>query len=338
MTAHKPCLAHAIGCPAGVAPELSARILADKEITSAARIIVIGDARVLARGAKVSGVTLDIATIGANDPLPHDDKPVLIDLKHLDPATIPVGQLAKPSGDFAMANFRKALALANAGIVDAVTFSPFNKASMRLSHPAYEDEVVFMNEFLGFKGTASEFNILPGLWNARVTSHVPISGVAALIKKATILRSLMLTHEAMSAAGFSPPRIAVAGLNPHAGDGGNFGREEIDEIAPAVAAGKAAGIICEGPYPSDTVFVRATKGDFDGVLTMYHDQGQIAMKLIGFEQGVTVLGGYPFAVATAAHGSAYDIAGKGIAKVDAMRNAMMIATRMGASRRAKAAT
>ena len=337
MTAAKPCLAHAIGCPAGVAPELSARILADREITNGARIIAIGDSRVLARGAEVAGITLDIATIGANDPLPNNDRPVLIDLKHLDPAKIPVGALSKPAGDFAMTNFRKALALANAGIVDALTFSPFNKASMRLSHPAYEDEVVFINEFLGFKGTASEFNILPGLWNARVTSHVPISGVAQLIKRDTILRSLKLTHDAMAAAGFTPPRIAVAGLNPHAGDGGNFGREEIDEIAPAVAAGKAAGIVCDGPYPSDTVFLRARKGDFDAVLTMYHDQGQIAMKLIGFEQGVTVLGGYPFAVATAAHGSAYDIAGKGVAKVDAMRNAMMIATRMGAARRAKAA-
>ncbi len=333
MSATKPCLAHAIGCPAGVGPELSARILADREITSGARIIAIGDARVLARGAKVAGVTLDIVTIGANDPLPHVDKPVLIDLKHLDPATIPVGALAKASGDFAMANFRKALALANAGAVDAVTFSPFNKASMRLSHAAYEDEVVFMNEFLGFKGTASEFNILPGLWNARVTSHVPISGVAALIKRDTILRSLKLTNDAMLAAGFSPPRIAVAGLNPHAGDGGNVGREEIDEIGPAVVAGKAAGIVCDGPFPSDTVFVRCRKGEFDAVLTMYHDQGQIAMKLIGFEQGVTLLGGYPFPVATAAHGSAYDIAGKGIAKVDALRNAMLIATRMGSARR-----
>ena len=337
MTATKPCLAHAIGCPAGLAPELTARILADRTITEAARLIVIGDERVLRRGAKVSGAEPDYVAVGANEPLPHTDRPILIDLKHLDPESIPVGQLAKPSGDFAMANFRKALALANAGVADAVTFSPFNKASMRLSHPAYEDEVVFMNEFLGFKGKASEFNILPGLWNARVTSHVPISGVAALIKKDAVLQSLKLTHDAMSAAGFAPPRIAVAGLNPHAGDGGNFGREEIDEIAPAVAAGKAMGIACEGPFPTDTVFVRCRKGEFDGVLTMYHDQGQIAMKVIGFEQGVTELGGYPFPVATAAHGSAYVIAGKGIAKIDAMRNAMVIATRMGAAKRAAAA-
>lgn len=337
METELPRIAHAIGCPAGLAPELSARMLADPEVVSAARIIVIGDARVLARGAAVAGVAINVSAIGPGDAIPPGGKPVLIDLGHLDPAAVPVGALSKPSGDFAMVNFRTALMLAQAGAVDAVTFSPFNKASMRLSHPAYEDEVVFMNELLDFKGTASEFNILPGLWNARVTSHVPISGVAALITRDNVLRSLQLTDRAMRAAGFAPPRIAVAGLNPHAGDGGNFGREDIDEIAPAVAAGKAAGIACDGPFPSDTVFVRARKGEFDAVLTMYHDQGQIAMKLIGFDQGVTVLGGYPFPVATAAHGSAYDIAGKGIANPGAMRNAMLIAARMGAARRAAAA-
>ncbi len=168
-------------------------------------------------------------------------------------------------------------------------------------------------------------------------ARADFGGGARLIKRDTILRSLRLTNDAMRAAGFSSPRIGVAGLNPHAGDGGNFGREEIDEIRPAVESAIAAGIVCDGPYPSDTVFVRARKGEFDAVLTMYHDQGQIAMKLIGFEQGVTVLGGYPFPVATAAHGSAYDIAGKGVAKVDAMRNAMIIATRMAVARRTKAA-
>ena len=333
MGHHKPVVAHAIGCPAGLAPELTARMLADPEVTGSSRIVVIGDARVLAKGARTAKVKLDIATIGAGDALPAGDAPVLIDLKHLDPETIPVGALSRPSGDFAMANFRKALDLCRDGVADAVTFSPFNKASMRLSHPAYEDEVVFMTEFLDFRGVAQEFNILPKLWNARVTSHVPISGVAPLITRDNVLRGLKLTDDAMRAAGFATPRIAVAGLNPHAGDGGNFGREEIDQIEPAVAAGKAAGIACQGPFPSDTVFVRANKGEFDAVLTMYHDQGQIAMKLLGFEMGVTVLGGFPFPVATAAHGSAYDIAGKGIAHPGAMKNAMLIAARMGAVRR-----
>ncbi|MBL8589125.1 MAG: 4-hydroxythreonine-4-phosphate dehydrogenase PdxA [Methylobacteriaceae bacterium] len=337
MSSSRPVIAHAIGCPAGIAPELSARMLADADLNAGARIVAIGDARILAAGARAAGVSLALPTIGENADPPPGEGPILIDVPRADPATLKVGELSKPAGDAAMANFRKALQLAAAGAVDAVTFSPFNKASMRLSHPAYEDEVVFMNEFLGFRGAASEFNILPDLWNARVTSHVPISGVAPLITRENVLRSLRLTDRAMRAAGWAAPRIAVAGLNPHAGDGGNFGREEIDVLQPVVAAARAEGVVCAGPFPSDTVFVRARKGEFDAVLTMYHDQGQIAMKLIGFDQGVTVLGGYPFPIATAAHGSAYDIAGKGIANPQAMRNAMTIATRMASAKRAQAA-
>ena len=124
------------------------------------------------------------------------------------------------------------------------------------------------------------------------------------------------------------PRLAVAALNPHAGDGGNFGREEIDVIAPAVVQAAANGASVEGPYPSDTVFVRAKEGVYDGVVTMYHDQGQIAMKLMGFGSGITVLGGLPFPVTTAAHGTAFDIAGKGKANPTALIEAWRTCTRM----------
>ena len=137
--------------------------------------------------------------------------------------------------------------------------------------------------------------------------------MSALITKAAILQGLRLTHDNLTAADFNPPRIGVAALNPHAGDGGNFGREEIDVIEPAVREAQAAGIGCDGPFPSDTVFVRACNGQFDAVLTMYHDQGQIAMKLIGFDKGVTLLGGFPFPICTPAHGTAYEIAGQGVA-------------------------
>jgi 4-hydroxythreonine-4-phosphate dehydrogenase len=260
------------------------------------------------------------------------DRPIFIDLKNLDPATIPTGALSVPAGRSAIANFKRAISLAARGEADVVAFSPFNKASMRLGHPAYEDEIVFVSEVLGFKGTASEFNVLPNLWNARVTSHVPISGVATLITFDNVLRGLRLTDQAMREGGYARPRIAVAGLNPHAGDGGNFGREEIDFIEPAVAAARREGIVCQGPLPSDTVFVRARKGEFDAVLTMYHDQGQVAMKLIGFDGGITLLGGFPFPLLTAAHGSAYDIAGKGVANPGAIRAALLLAAKMAARR------
>jgi 4-hydroxythreonine-4-phosphate dehydrogenase len=217
-----------------------------------------------------------------------------------------------------------------------VFFTPFNKAAMRMAYPAYDDEIRFINDVLGDAYPASEFNVLDRLWNARVTSHVPLSEVASRITGERIERALRLTDGCMRAAGFERPRIGVAGLNPHAGDGGNFGREEIDIIAPAVERAKRDGVAADGPYPSDTVFLRAKAGQFDAVLTMYHDQGQIAMKLIGFDRGVTMLGGYPFPICTPAHGTAYDIAGQGIANVGAAREALLLAIRM-AERRALAA-
>jgi 4-hydroxythreonine-4-phosphate dehydrogenase len=164
---------------------------------------------------------------------------------------------------------------------------------------------------------------------------VPLSKVASLITTEAVLRGIRLTSSSLREAGFATPRIAVAGLNPHAGDGGNFGREEIDVIEPAVEEARREGIHADGPYPSDTVFVRARSGAFDAVLTMYHDQGQIAMKLMGFDRGVTLLGGFPFPICTAAHGTAYDIAGKGIANIGACRAAVLLAAKMAASNHEK---
>jgi 4-hydroxythreonine-4-phosphate dehydrogenase len=324
MSQPRPHVALAMGDAAGISPELTARVLADPEVRAAAAITVIGDARVLDEGARVAGVALDIE-VGEGRP---GERPLLRDLGHCDPAEVPRGEVSEAGGRFATTNFRRALAMAAAGEVGAVCFSPFNKAAMRLVTPDYEDEIGFTAAAIGFRGTAKEFNILDGLWNARVTSHVPLKAVAGLLSREAILDNLRLTAEALRASGVARPRIAVAALNPHAGEGGNFGREEIDVIGPAVAAGQAEQIGCDGPFPADTVFVRARRGDFDAVLTMYHDQGQIAMKLIGFEAGVTLLGGFPFPICTAAHGTAYDIAGRGIAHPGAMRNAVLLAARM----------
>jgi 4-hydroxythreonine-4-phosphate dehydrogenase len=326
---HPPTIALAMGDASGIGAELLAQVLNDADIRAAARLVVIGDMRVLRRGANAAGQAIEIPVIGADQPLPAGS--VFVDLGHLDPANAPYGTVNLASGRFALENFRTALLLAAAGVADAVAFTPFNKAAMRLAHPPYDDEIGFTAEVLGFPGTAKEFNILEGLWNARVTSHVPLKDVAPLITQDEIVDNLRLTDAALKASGLARPRIAVAGLNPHAGDGGNFGREEIEVIGPAVAKGQAAGIACDGPFPADTVFVRARRGDFDAVLTMYHDQGQIAMKLIGFESGVTLLGGFPFPICTPAHGTAHDIAGTGRAGTGATRAALLLAARMGAA-------
>jgi 4-hydroxythreonine-4-phosphate dehydrogenase len=216
-----------------------------------------------------------------------------------------------------------------------VFFTPFNKKAMRLAYPGYDDEIRFVRDVLKTSVAASEFNVLGNLWNARVTSHLPLSEVASAITEGAILRSLTLADQCMRAAGFARPRIAVAGLNPHAGDGGNFGHEEIDIIEPAVRQAAQQGLAVQGPFPSDTVFLRARNGDFDAVLTMYHDQGQIAMKLMGFDRGITLIGGFPFPICTPAHGTAYEIAGRGIANLGACREALSLAIRMGAEVRAR---
>jgi 4-hydroxythreonine-4-phosphate dehydrogenase len=261
----------------------------------------------------------------------------LIDLGHLDPTTIERGVAVAAGGAFALANYSTGLRLAAAGQVAAVCFTPFNKAAMRLAHPPYDDEISYTSGILGVDCPASEFNILEGLWNARVTSHVPLSKVASMITTPRVLSDIRLTHASLLDAGLAAPRIGVAALNPHAGDGGNFGHEDDRIIRPAVEQARAEGIDAEGPFPSDTVFVRATKGQFDAVLTMYHDQGQIAMKLIGFDRGVTLLGGFPFPICTPAHGSAYDIAGKGVANLGASKAAVMLAAKMARQNSARAA-
>lgn len=329
----KPLLALAIGDPAGIGPELAARMIADPAVRAAADLAVVGDARVLAQGAAVAGVDASLPIVALPDAV-APGRSVLLDLGHLDPARIEMGVAARAGGAFALENYRTALRLAADGRAQAVCFTPFNKAAMRMAHPPYDDEIAFTQGVLGLRGPASEFNILDGLWNARVTSHVPLSAVAALITRANVLRAIRLTHDSLRAAGIAPARIGVAALNPHAGDGGNFGHEDDQEIAPAVADARAQGIEVSGPYPSDTVFVRATKGQFDAVLTMYHDQGQIAMKLIGFDRGVTMLGGFPVPICTPAHGSAYDIAGKGVANSGATRAALLLAARAAGARMA----
>ena len=326
----KPVIALAMGDPAGISPELTAKVVALPEVREAARLVVIGDRRLYAEGEKIANVTTAMDVVQAGESLRPGETPIFVDLRHLDPATVKRAVAAEAGGRFALANYKYALELARDGKADAVSFTPFNKRAMRLARSDYDDEIAFSTEVAGLVGPASEFNVLDGLWNARVTSHIPMAAVSAALTFDRIERALRLTDACMRTAGFERPRIAVAGYNPHAGDSGNFGREEIDVIEPVVVAAGKNGIAAEGPFPADTVFLRAKSGAFDAVLTMYHDQGQIAMKLMGFDRGVTLLGGFKFPICTPAHGTAYDIAGQGVASVGATRAALLLAAEMAA--------
>lgn len=330
-TRRRPVIALAMGDPAGISPELTARLALSHRVHEAATLVVIGDQRVFEEGASVAALEIALPVIeperfSKSDVSEHS----FIDLQNLDPAEIVKGEATLNGGRFAIENFRTALELARDGKVDAVCFTPFNKKAMRYAYPGYDDEIRFIADVLKYDRKMREFNVLEKIWNARVTSHIPISAVADHITQDAILAELDLTRKCLIEAGISEPKIAVAGLNPHAGDGGTFGREEIDIIAPAIARAVEQGWKVEGAFPADTVFLTALRNGFHAVLTMYHDQGQIAMKMMGFDRGVTMFGGLPFPVCTPAHGTAYDIVDQGIANVGASEQAVLLAARMAA--------
>jgi 4-hydroxythreonine-4-phosphate dehydrogenase len=219
--------------------------------------------------------------------------------------------------------------------IDAICFAPLNKHAMKQSGMPFEDELHYFADYLGVEGFFCEFNTLGGLWTSRISSHVPFRDVPLHLDKGRIKQASRLIYHSLQTAGIAEPRVAVAALNPHGGDGGVCGREEIDIIAPAVAELNAEGLPVRGPFPADTIFLKARDGEYDAIVTMYHDQGQIAIKLLGFEKGVTVQGGLPVPITTPAHGTAYDIAGQNRASVEAMLQAFHIACRMGAAYRAE---
>ncbi len=308
-----------LGDPAGIGAELAARLLAGLGEDVLAQTTVIGDPRQLAAGARVAGCRQAAVAV--------------LDRANADPEAIALGRASAAGGRAALDNLRCALELAREARLDAICFTPFNKQALHLAGNRFEDELRFAADFLGWRGPVGEFNVLERLWNARVTSHVALREVAGLLSVPRILEAIVLTDAAMRAADFARPRIAVAALNPHAGEGGVFGSEEIEVIAPAVDAARQQGIDAAGPLPADTVYLRASRGEFDAVVSMYHDQGQIAMKLLGFERGVTLLGGLPVPVTTPAHGTAYDIAGRGLARGGALEQAFALARRMAGARR-----
>ncbi|WP_218961094.1 4-hydroxythreonine-4-phosphate dehydrogenase PdxA [Ruegeria sediminis] len=321
-------IAFAIGDAGGISPELAARVLADKT-ANRGDMIVIGDRRVLEMGARHAGVEIDIPVVSP-DALAGDlpEGTFLVDMQNCDPDAVEIGSSTAAAGRASLQNFRAALLTAHSGLADLVFFTPFNKHAMRLAKSDYVDEIGFINATINAKRSGREFNVLDEVWNARVTSHIPLREVADALTTDRIYNSLKLTVEIMQGAGFERPRIGVAALNPHAGDGRNFGTEDEDILLPAVERAQAENMAVTGPIPSDTVFVRAVRGEFDAVMTMYHDQGQIAMKLLGFDRGVTLIAGYPFPIVTPAHGTAYDIAGKGKADTGATFNAVALGRKL----------
>ncbi len=328
-----PILGLMLGDCTGIGPEQCARVLADRRLADDARLLVIGDARVLEQGAKDAGVKVSLHTYAEPEAVDWSRPEVpIVDLGNIDPALIERGKVSAESGRLTGETLAYMIELALAGRIDGITFAPLNKAALHAGGWKYNDEHQMFANLTRHEGFFGEMNVLDQWWMSRVTSHVSLRTAIDQVSAQRIDDALTLADRTMRDAGIAAPRIAVCALNPHGGENGLFGREEIEIIAPAVERGAKRGILCKGPYPSDTVFLKAFNGEFDGVLSMYHDQGQIATKLKGFNRGVTVSGGLKTVFTTPAHGTAFDLVGQGKATTGALENAVRLGARLAAGR------
>jgi 4-hydroxythreonine-4-phosphate dehydrogenase len=334
--AERPVIALTLGDPAGIGPELIAKLLAREE-TQAANVVLIGDPWLWDEAQALTGLqipTIAIDGFAGVRGRSGADVPAFIAIDTVRPDEVHRGQAEPAGGASVLRVLDLCMDAAMAGEIDAICFAPLNKFAMKQGGLRHEDELHHFAEYLGVTGYFCEFNTLGDLWTSRISSHVPLKDVTQYLTQDRIRSAASLLHGSLIASGIASPRVAVAALNPHAGDGGTCGREEIDIIEPAVIALRTEdGLPIDGPFPADTIFLKARDGDYDGIVTMYHDQGQIAIKLLGFSRGVTVQGGLPIPITTPAHGTAYDIAGRNVADVNATLNAFNIACRMGASYR-----
>ena len=327
----KPIIGLIIGDAAGVGPEIISKLAARKFYDDYCRPIVLGDARILQMGATAAGVTVPMQVISKVEEATWENGIPVLDQKNMDPAKITYGELNVESGKMCLDLLELAVRLYQEKKIHGFCFGPFNKSAMIQAGCTFESEHHFLAHLFGHTGPFGEINVLEDLWTTRTTSHIPIKEVSANLTVNSIMRAIRLAYTTLKAAGIEKPRLGLAALNPHAGEHGKCGREEIDVITPAIEEACKMGIDVTGPYSSDILFIKAFDGDFDGVVTMYHDQGQIALKLRGFDQGITIAGGLPAPIVTCAHGTAYDIAGKGVVKTSAFENAVKMASRMAAN-------
>lgn len=321
------------GDPTGIGPELTAKLLAKEQFTEQGELLVIGDRRCLSLGEKTADVSLPVQVFSSIDDVVFSPGLVsFLDLGSFDPEGLVMGQVDPRAGRFTLETIEYAVDLAMRGHIDGIVFAPQNKQAMVAGGSPRSDEVALFSHLTGWQGRAGEICWMKDFWTARVTSHIPLGEVAKQVTREKVLDAILLGHETLLRAGIANPRIGVAGLNPHLGDGGLFGTEESDIIRPAIEDALQQGLDVRGPFSPDTIFLKLFAGEFDMLVGMYHDQVQIGMKLMGFDRGVSIIGGVPIDVCTPAHGTAFDIAGQGKADPGALHQAVLLGWRMATTR------
>jgi 4-hydroxythreonine-4-phosphate dehydrogenase len=329
-----PVVTLTLGDPAGIGPELIARLLGQTDAAQHANIVLVGDPWLWADGQHTASVqvpTRAVTSLAEVRTRTDVQVPAWLAMDTVKPEHVTRSQAQAPGGASVLTVLNACMDAAQRREIDAICFAPLNKHAMKQGGLQHEDELHHFAHYLGVKGYFCEFNTLGELWTSRVSSHIPLKDAASYLNEGRIKDATRLIYRSLQTAGVAQPRVAVAAFNPHGGDGGTCGREELDIIVPACQALRDEGVQVGGPFPADTIFLKARDGEYQAIVTMYHDQGQIAIKLMGFSKGVTVQGGLPIPITTPAHGTAYDIAGQGRADANATYNAFRIAARMGAS-------
>ncbi len=324
-----PVVGVTMGDPAGIGPEIAAKVFAEGGLHG--HVLVVGDAGTMRRAISLIGADMSVHPI--HDVSAARFEPETIDVLDVGgvPPGLEYGFIDARAGAASFAFVERAIADAIAGRIDAIVTAPIHKEAWRaagVSYPGHTELLAYRTEVRNF--AMMLFN--DELRVVLVSIHVPLRDAIGLVTRTNVLRTIRLADRAARELGVAAPRVAVAGLNPHAGEGGQFGREDLDIIAPAIAAARESGIDATGPWSPDTVFMQARAGKFDIVVAQYHDQGLIPVKYLGVDNGVNVTVGLPFVRTSVDHGTAFDIAGKGIADHASLKIAIEHAVRMAVSR------
>ena len=321
----RPVLASTMGDPAGIGPEICVRALLSPDVRDVSRGFVIGDARVLSRALEVCGLSATLNRITAPEDMA--DRPGVIDVLHqdsADPAVLRMGEVQPLGGEAAYAAIRASIDLAMVHRIEGVVTAPINKESLQAAKIPFIGHTEMFAEHTGAREEMTMFTI-SGLKIFFLTRHVSLRKACELITEPRVSKGIDNCVKALRQLGYDQPHLAVAALNPHGGEDGMFGREEIEAIKPAIASARARGMRISGPVPADSVFHLARIGRYDAVLSLYHDQGHIAAKMMDFEKTVSVTLGLPILRTSVDHGTAFDIAGTGKASAVSMIEAIRVA-------------
>lgn len=319
---NRPLIAITMGDPSGIGPEIIVKGLATPP--DACRTVIIGDAAWLKQHASQWAPRLTIRPIkDLNEARYQPGVLDVLDLHNV-PENLELGRATAEGGQAAVEAIRKAVELATAQQVHAITTAPISKQAIHLAGHRYPGHTEMLADFTGTPEVALML-AGGGLRVVLATTHVPLSKVRGLLTRERILKTIKLTHQWLTQVGIAHPQIAVTGLNPHSGDGGIFGNEETETIAPAVADARKEHIEVSGPFSADALFGRIREANYDAVITMYHDQGMIPIKMAAMDRAVNITLGLPIIRTSVDHGTAYDIAGQGLAKPDSLREALKVA-------------